>query len=135
MKDQSLNRRATFSALSTGTFNIFFVSEHILVPYSCKKKNSSVCKNKRLFFHRVKYLAPWLLILTPISFLNFVPNPQVLSCDSVSMFFFVCGVNVSQITFERDFYGDTGVGISTGQSVIGILGVCIDSELSDVKDR
>ena len=80
-------------------------------------------------------MAPWLLILTPISFLNFAPNPQVLSCDSVSMFFFVYGANVSQIIFERDFSGDTGVGISTGQSVIGILGVCIDSELSGVKDR
>ena len=49
------------------------------------------------------------------------------------MFCFVCGVSVSQIIFERDVSGDTGVGISTGEFIVGILGVCIDNELSGVK--
>ena len=75
-------------------------------------------------------------MLTPISFLNFVPNPQVLFCDSVIVvFFFVCGVSVSQIIFERDVSGDTGVRISTEESIVDILGVRTDSELSVVEDK
>ena len=73
-------------------------------------------------------------MLTPISFLNFVPNPRVLSCYSVIVvLFFVRGVSVSQIIFERDASGDTGVGISTGESIVDILGICIDNELSGVE--
>ena len=108
----------------------------ILVISSCRK-NSSSCKHKALFFLIVKHLAVWLLTLIAIYFLNFVPNPRVLSYDSLTTvsFFFVYGVNVSQIIFRRDVSGDTGVRISTGESIIDILGVSVDNEISDVEDR
>ena len=108
----------------------------ILVISSCRK-NSSSCKHKALFFLIIKHLAAWLLTLIPIYFLNFVPNPRVLSYDNLTTvsFFFVDGVNVSQIIFKRDISEDTGVRIYTGESIIDILGVSIDNELSGVEDR
>ena len=51
------------------------------------------------------------------------------------LFFFVFCANVPQIVFERGISGDTGVGTSTGESFVDILGVCIHNELSGVKDR
>ena len=50
-------------------------------------------------------------------------------------FFFVHGISVTQIIFERDVSGDYGIEISTGQSIVDILCVCIDNELSGVEDR
>lgn len=50
-------------------------------------------------------------------------------------FFFVCGVRVYQIIFERDVSGDAGVGMSTEKYIVDIVGVCIDSELSVVEGR
>ena len=73
-------------------------------------------------------------MLTSISFLNFVPNPQVFSYNNVT-FFFVHGISVTQVIFERDVSGDYGIEISTGQSIVDILCVCIDNELSGVEDR
>ena len=50
-------------------------------------------------------------------------------------FFFVCGVSMYQIIFERDVSGDAGVGMSTGKYIVDILGVCIDNELSVIEGR